>query len=38
MFLKEVGWQGVGWNHLVEKKDKAGSCKHSNEPEVVLIS
>jgi len=38
MFLKEVGWQGVGWNHLVENKGMAGSCEHSNEPEIILTS
>jgi hypothetical protein len=38
MFLKEVVWQSVGWNHRVENKDKAGSCKHRNEPENIVIS
>ena len=38
MFLKDVGWQGVGWNHLVENKDKVGFCEYSNEPEIILTS
>jgi hypothetical protein len=38
MFLKEVGWQGVGWNHVVENKDKTNFFEHSNEPEIILTS